>query len=139
MHILNILSLKLPQFCCSGTHCYGKDLWYSPYLLQVRTSSFSKSLAWPCLFAGYTAKRQISFQTTIFHLAYKVTAYKKLWKLSSQPPAFKNQDASHNNIFFSFSEKKKNQNIATFFLSLYIYIWIKTKGVKEVNGDYCRQ
>ena len=39
------LSLKLPQFCCSRRHCFGKYPQYS-YLLQVINSSFSQSLDW---------------------------------------------------------------------------------------------
>ena len=35
------LSLKLPQFCCSGRHSFGEDSPYSPYLLQVINPSFS--------------------------------------------------------------------------------------------------
>lgn len=39
-------SLKLPQFCCSGRHCFEKDPWSSPYLLQVINPSSSQSLVW---------------------------------------------------------------------------------------------
>ena len=38
-------SLKLPQSCCWRRHCFGKDPWCSPYLLQVIKPSFSQSLA----------------------------------------------------------------------------------------------
>ena len=40
------LSLKLPQFCCSRRHCFGKHPQYSSYLLQVINPSFSQSLDW---------------------------------------------------------------------------------------------
>ena len=35
------LSLKLPQFCCSGRHCFGKNPQCSLYLLQVINHFFS--------------------------------------------------------------------------------------------------
>ena len=38
--------LKIPQFCCLGRHCFGKDPQCSPYLLQVINPSFSLSLPW---------------------------------------------------------------------------------------------
>ena len=47
------LSLKLPQFCCLGTHCFGKDPQCSPHLLQVINPSFSRSVVWLCLLARY--------------------------------------------------------------------------------------
>ena len=59
---------KLPQFCCSGRHCFGKGLWYSPYLLQLITnSSFSCSLGWLCPIGLTPTKRQTQFlvNTTI--------------------------------------------------------------------------
>ena len=33
------LSLKFPQFCCLGKHCFGNDPCCSPYLLQVINTS----------------------------------------------------------------------------------------------------
>ena len=32
------LSLKLPQFCCLERHCFGRELWCSPYLLTTKNS-----------------------------------------------------------------------------------------------------
>ena len=34
------LGLKLLHYYCSGRHCFGKDPWWSPYLLQVRINAF---------------------------------------------------------------------------------------------------
>ena len=45
------LSLKLPQFSCSGRHCFGKDPQCSPYLLQVVNPSFL--LSWLGLLARH--------------------------------------------------------------------------------------
>lgn len=35
------LCINLPQFCCLRRRCFGKDPWFSPYLLQVINPSFS--------------------------------------------------------------------------------------------------
>ena len=52
-------SLKLPQFCCSGRHCFGKDPWCSPYLLQVIIHpSFSQF----CLLAQHPPRGKHSSQ-----------------------------------------------------------------------------
>ena len=52
-------SLKLPQFCFLGRHCFGKD---PPcYLLQVINPSFSHSLDWWCLLAQHPSRGKPSF------------------------------------------------------------------------------
>ena len=57
-----ILSLKLPQFCCSGRHSFEKDPLCSPYLLQVISPSFLLSLfALIISFGTAATKRQTSF------------------------------------------------------------------------------
>ena len=53
------LSLKLPQF--SGRHCFGKDPWCSPYLLQVINPSSSHSLAWLHLLVQHPRRGEPSF------------------------------------------------------------------------------
>ena len=53
------LSLKLPQFCCSGRHCFGKDPWCSPYLLQV---IINPSLSQFRLLAQHPPRGKSSFQ-----------------------------------------------------------------------------
>ena len=55
------LSLKLPQFCCSWRHCFGKDPRRSPYLLQVINPSFSQSLAWLHLLDQHPPRGKPSF------------------------------------------------------------------------------
>ena len=56
------LSLKLTKFFCSGRHCFGKDPWCFPYLLQVIINpSFSQSWAYLYLLAVKPTKRQTQF------------------------------------------------------------------------------
>ena len=59
------LSLKLPQFCCSGRYCFGKDPQCSPYLLQVIIDPSFWSLAWFCPLARHPPRGEPSFQVTI--------------------------------------------------------------------------
>ena len=61
------LSLKVPQFCCSGRHCFGKDPQCSPYLLQVINPSFSCCLPWLCLLAQHPTRGEPSFLVTTIH------------------------------------------------------------------------
>ena len=58
------LSLKLPQFCCLGRHCFGKRSLCSPYLLQELNPSFSLSLTRLCLSARYPLRGEPSFWVT---------------------------------------------------------------------------
>ena len=56
------LCLKLPQFYCLGRHCFGKEPWCSPYLLQVIiNTSVSQSLALLCLWTGQPPRSESSF------------------------------------------------------------------------------
>ena len=56
------LGLKLPQFCCLGRHCFGKDPPCYSYLLQVINPSFSHSLDWWCLVAQHPSRGKPSFR-----------------------------------------------------------------------------
>ena len=62
------LSLKFPQFCCLGRHCFGKVPQCSPYWLQVINPSVSRSLAWLCLLAQHPPRGEPSFPVTRFHV-----------------------------------------------------------------------
>ena len=35
----SLLRLERPQFCSSGSYCFGKDIWCFPYLIQVTNPS----------------------------------------------------------------------------------------------------
>ena len=59
------LSLKLPQFCCSGRRCFGKDPECFPYLLKANTSpSFRSFSARLCHLAQHLTRAEPSFQVT---------------------------------------------------------------------------
>ena len=57
--------LKLPQFRCLGRHCFGKDPWCSPYLLQVINPSFSQPLSWLYLLSQHPPRDELSFRVTV--------------------------------------------------------------------------
>ena len=59
-----VRSLKLPQFCCSGRHCFRKYPWCSPYMLQVMNPSFSQALALLYLSAWHPPTGKPSFGVT---------------------------------------------------------------------------
>ena len=65
MNMQCTLSLKLPQFCCLGRYCFGKDPWCFPYLLQVINPSFSWSLTWLFLLAQHPPRGEPSFRVTV--------------------------------------------------------------------------
>ena len=79
------LSLKLPQFCCWERHCFGKDPWGFPYLLQVIHPSFSCCLAWLCYLARHPPRgnpcvwgNTVSFLPSLPSLLSIFTLYPKL-------------------------------------------------------------
>ena len=84
------ISLKLPQFCCSGRHSFGEDSPYSPYLLQVINPSFSH-LWLGCVF-GLTLLRkepvfrcQLQIDTCQEHCQWlnnKDICHLPLWRLN---------------------------------------------------------
>ena len=57
------LTLKLPQFCCLGRHCFGRDPWCSPYLEQI-INPFLWSLALLCPLAQHPPRCELSFWVT---------------------------------------------------------------------------
>ena len=80
------LSLKLPQFCCSLRHCFGKDPQCSPYLLQlIITPSFSQSLAWLCLLAQHLPRDKSSLGITMPLASFIQVPASSCESLSFQP------------------------------------------------------
>ena len=78
------LSLKLPQFRCSGRHCFGKDSTASssPYLLWVILSSPDLWLG--CVLAWHLQRDEPSFQVTSAGPCSFLTS--RLWPTEAAQP-----------------------------------------------------
>ena len=64
-YLCGTFSLKIPQFCRSGRHCFGKDPQCSPCLLQVINLFFFPIFSWLCLLTRHPQRSEPSFHVDV--------------------------------------------------------------------------
>ena len=64
-YLCGTFSLKIPQFCSSGRHCFGKDPQCSPCLLQVINLFLFSIFGWLCLLTRHPQRSEPSFHVDV--------------------------------------------------------------------------
>lgn len=113
------LSLKIPQFCCSGRHCFGKDPRCSLYLLQVTNPFFSQSLFLLCLSAWHPPRGKPRFLGNISSLAGNENDIRQINKRKLN--YYVHMGNSH-----KYEEFQRQQDKVT-----YIYSWLKRSETEQ--------